>query len=139
MERELGETKEMVKHSQNILFDSSGHFILFATLEGVKVINTTTNKVSRLLGGGERSERILALSLFQGTPAKDTQVCKLKKQSEFYDENMVDVTGEGAKFLIQIRGGEQREEGECGGRPYSVCNDVQEEAVRDDHLKTALR
>ncbi|KAK0524975.1 Peptidyl-prolyl cis-trans isomerase cyp15 [Tilletia horrida] len=50
-------------------FDESGNFLLYATMLGIKVVNTVTNKVSRLLGKDETS-RFLNLSIFQGAPAK---------------------------------------------------------------------
>ncbi|WFD19076.1 peptidylprolyl isomerase [Malassezia caprae] len=54
----------------NAVFDESGHFVLYATMLGVKaVINIKTNKLSRLLGR-EENMRFLNVSLYQGAPAK---------------------------------------------------------------------
>lgn len=79
----------------NVVWDESGNFILYATLLGIKgdlvfvftlqkmlnnrnpVVNTVTNKVSRLLGKDE-TVRFMNLSLYQGAPAKKgllTVVC----------------------------------------------------------------
>lgn len=53
----------------NAVWDESGNFVLYPTLLGIKVVNTVTNKVSRLLGQTENS-RWLNLSLYQGAPEK---------------------------------------------------------------------
>ena len=51
----------------NILFDESGNFLVYSSLLGIKLVNTVTHKVSRLLGQREHL-RPLALALFQGRP-----------------------------------------------------------------------
>lgn len=49
----------------NAVFDESGHFILYGTMLGIKVVNTVSNRGSRLLGKDE-TLRFLNMSLFQG-------------------------------------------------------------------------
>lgn len=53
----------------NAVFDESGHFVVYPTMLGIKVINLTTNKLSRLLGKDE-TVRFLRLALYQGVPDK---------------------------------------------------------------------
>ncbi|KAN0123309.1 hypothetical protein V8E52_002641 [Russula decolorans] len=53
----------------NAVWDESGAFILYPTLLGIKVVNTVTNRVVRLLGKDE-TVRCMNLSLYQGAPAK---------------------------------------------------------------------
>ncbi|KIP06199.1 hypothetical protein PHLGIDRAFT_73064 [Phlebiopsis gigantea 11061_1 CR5-6] len=53
----------------NAVWDESGAFVLYPTLLGVKVVNTVTNRVVRLLGKDE-TVRWLQLTLYQGAPAK---------------------------------------------------------------------
>ncbi|XP_071454294.1 peptidylprolyl isomerase domain and WD repeat-containing protein 1 [Hetaerina americana] len=53
----------------NIIFDESGHFLLYATMLGVKVVNLTTNRCARILGKVENL-RLLRLALFQGRGRK---------------------------------------------------------------------
>ncbi|EJC97808.1 peptidyl-prolyl cis-trans isomerase [Fomitiporia mediterranea MF3/22] len=53
----------------NAVWDESGNFVLYPTLLGIKVVNTVTNKVVRLLGKDE-TVRWMNLSLYQGAPAK---------------------------------------------------------------------
>jgi peptidylprolyl isomerase domain and WD repeat-containing protein 1 len=55
--------------TSNAVWDESGNFIIYPTLLGIKVLNTVTNRVSRMLGSSETS-RWLNLALFQGAPAK---------------------------------------------------------------------
>ncbi|POM74487.1 Peptidylprolyl isomerase domain and WD repeat-containing protein 1, partial [Phytophthora palmivora] len=69
VERELADSDAV----SNCVFDESGHFILYATLAGIKVVNIETNKVVKVLGKVESSDRFLRLSLFQGKPKVNTQ------------------------------------------------------------------
>ncbi|KAJ9114892.1 hypothetical protein QFC20_001264 [Naganishia adeliensis] len=75
VERELskdgeGETcKGGLLRTANAVWDETGNFILYPSLLGIKVVNTVTNRVSRVLGMSETA-RWLNLSLYQGAPAK---------------------------------------------------------------------
>ena len=51
MEKELEKT-DLLKYN-NIAFDKSGNFIVFASLAGIKVVNIVTDKVVRVLGRPE--------------------------------------------------------------------------------------
>ncbi|KAL5021677.1 hypothetical protein ScPMuIL_000832 [Solemya velum] len=53
----------------NIEFDETGHFILYATMLGVKVINLHTNRCMRTLGKPENA-RFVQIGLFQGSGKK---------------------------------------------------------------------
>ena len=48
----------------NIIYDASGHMLLYPTILGVKVVNTYTSKLVRTIGKPENF-RILQLALFQ--------------------------------------------------------------------------
>ncbi|KAL0026716.1 hypothetical protein WJX79_006852 [Trebouxia sp. C0005] len=52
----------------NAIFDESGNFIIYATLLGIKVVNLVTNRVVRILGKVENTERFLRVALYQGIP-----------------------------------------------------------------------
>ncbi|KAK1061835.1 Peptidyl-prolyl cis-trans isomerase cyp15 [Friedmanniomyces endolithicus] len=67
VERELD--APAVRSRQNVIFEESGHFILYGSLLGTKVINTLTNRVVKLYGR-EELFRPLNLALFQGQPEK---------------------------------------------------------------------
>ena len=54
--------------ASNAVFDDSGHFLLVPTLLGIKVINLETNRVVRVLGKVESTERFVRVALFQGVP-----------------------------------------------------------------------
>jgi len=62
MEKELEKT-DLLKYN-NIAFDKSGNFIVFASLAGIKVVNIVTDKVVRVLGRPEHL-RFLQVSLYQ--------------------------------------------------------------------------
>ncbi|KAI8994143.1 hypothetical protein BD414DRAFT_274653 [Trametes punicea] len=53
----------------NAVWDESGSFVIYPTLLGIKVVNTVTNRVVRLLGKDE-TVRFMHLTLYQGAPAK---------------------------------------------------------------------
>jgi len=53
----------------NVIFDESGHFVLYGSILGTKVINTLTNRVVKLYGR-EEPFRPLNLAIFQGQPEK---------------------------------------------------------------------
>lgn len=53
----------------NAVWDESGAFVIYPTLLGIKVVNTVTNRVARLLGKDE-TVRWMNLSIYQGAPAK---------------------------------------------------------------------
>lgn len=71
-ERELESSPEALALC-NMCFDESGHFLVFGSLKGIKIVNVVTNKVVRVLGLGESSERFLSVALYQGAPKIDTQ------------------------------------------------------------------
>jgi peptidylprolyl isomerase domain and WD repeat-containing protein 1 len=54
-----------------VLFDASGHFLLYPTLVGIKVVNIETNALAHTLGFIESGVRSTALALYQGKPARD--------------------------------------------------------------------
>jgi peptidylprolyl isomerase domain and WD repeat-containing protein 1 len=66
-EREI-ESPEL-RDKFNVIFDESGHFILYGSYLGVKVLNTFTNQVVKVYGR-EEGFRPLALALYQGQPQK---------------------------------------------------------------------
>ncbi|KAK2490492.1 hypothetical protein MC885_019822 [Smutsia gigantea] len=53
----------------NIVFDETGHFVLYGTMLGIKVINIETNRCVRILGKQENI-RVMQLALFQGIAKK---------------------------------------------------------------------
>lgn len=66
-ERDIEELK--VQDRVNVIFDESGNFILYGSILGVKLVNTLTNRVTKLYGR-EESFRPLHLALYQGQPSK---------------------------------------------------------------------
>ncbi len=66
-EREL--ENPAVRSRVNVVFDESGHFIMYGSLLGIKVINTVTNRVVKVYGK-EEPFRALNIGLYQGQPQK---------------------------------------------------------------------
>ncbi|CAK7265794.1 Peptidyl-prolyl cis-trans isomerase cyp15 [Sporothrix epigloea] len=60
---------EALRDKANIVFDESGHFLLYGSMLGVKVVNTFTNQIVKLYGAEEHF-RPLQLALYQGQPQK---------------------------------------------------------------------
>jgi peptidylprolyl isomerase domain and WD repeat-containing protein 1 len=50
----------------NAIFDESSNFIVFPTLVGVKIVNLHTNKLVKILGKVEQTERFCGAALYQG-------------------------------------------------------------------------
>lgn len=53
----------------NVVFDESGHFVMYGSIIGIKCINTFTNRVVRVYGKDEPF-RALNLAIYQGQPQK---------------------------------------------------------------------
>jgi len=72
--RRVAVEKEMRKSPafmyQTAAFDESSNFIIYPSLVGIKVVNIHTNKLIRILGKVEQTERFLGVMLFQGKPMK---------------------------------------------------------------------
>jgi peptidylprolyl isomerase domain and WD repeat-containing protein 1 len=66
-EREL--ENPAIRSRVNVIFDESGHFIMYGSLLGIKVINTLTNRVVKVYGK-EEPFRALNVGLYQGQPQK---------------------------------------------------------------------
>ncbi|KAI0917240.1 hypothetical protein AcV5_007761 [Taiwanofungus camphoratus] len=72
VERELelpGPDGTVPGRCSNAIWDESGAFVIYPTLLGIKVINTVTNRVARLMGKDE-TVRWMNLTIYQGAPAK---------------------------------------------------------------------
>ncbi|TFK61387.1 hypothetical protein BDN72DRAFT_965195 [Pluteus cervinus] len=72
VERELelpGPDGRVPARWSNAIWDETGAFVLYPTLLGIKVVNTVTNRVAKVLGKDE-SVRWMNLSLYQGQPKK---------------------------------------------------------------------
>ncbi|CAK3847572.1 Peptidyl-prolyl cis-trans isomerase cyp15 [Lecanosticta acicola] len=67
VEREL--ENPIVRSRISVIFDESGHFILYGSILGTKVINTLANRVVKIYGRDEPF-RPLNLALYQGQPDK---------------------------------------------------------------------
>jgi len=68
VEKEMRTSK--AKFYQQAVFDDSCNFIAFPSMVGVKIVNIHTNKLVRILGKVEQTERFLGIALFQGKPMK---------------------------------------------------------------------
>nr|CAH7724621.1 unnamed protein product [Callosobruchus chinensis] len=75
LERDLEKSESF--ELENILFDESGHFIMYATLLGVKVINLYNNTCSRIIGKNENL-RLLNIALYQGSAKKSKAAVTLE-------------------------------------------------------------
>ncbi|QUC17700.1 uncharacterized protein UV8b_01941 [Ustilaginoidea virens] len=66
-EREVD--SQMLRCRSNIIFDESGHFIIYGSMLGIKVLNTYTNQVVKVYGRDENF-RAVNLGIYQGQPQK---------------------------------------------------------------------
>jgi peptidylprolyl isomerase domain and WD repeat-containing protein 1 len=74
VERELESSSDASLSISNVCFDETGHFLLFGSLRGIKIVSLATNAVVRILGNGEKTERFIRLALYQGIPKVDQQL-----------------------------------------------------------------
>ena len=58
-----------LRNKVNVIFDETGHFIIYGSMLGTKVLNTYTNRVVKLYGKDE-SFRPLSIAMYQGAPQK---------------------------------------------------------------------
>lgn len=61
----------------NIVFDSSGYFIMYATLLGIKLVNLYSNRCAKIIGKNENL-RILQIALYQGSAKKSKAAVTLE-------------------------------------------------------------
>ncbi|ORY62263.1 uncharacterized protein BCR38DRAFT_371973 [Pseudomassariella vexata] len=66
-ERQIESTD--LRNKVNVIFDESGHFILYGSILGVKVLNTFTNHIVKIYGKDENL-RPVNLAIYQGQPQK---------------------------------------------------------------------
>lgn len=66
--------------SSNITFDCSGHFIMYATMIGVKLINIETNRCVKIIGKGDNL-RPLHVALFQGRAKRSNAAITLEQEA----------------------------------------------------------
>ena len=64
----------------NIIFDTTGHFILYSTMIGVKVINIETNKCCSILGKTDNL-RPLFIALFQGKTKRTKAAITMEQEA----------------------------------------------------------
>ncbi|KAJ1444550.1 hypothetical protein M885DRAFT_552660 [Pelagophyceae sp. CCMP2097] len=58
----------------NAVFDETGHFVLYASLLGVKVVNVASGKVVSTLARNDEGERFVGVALFEGAARVDAQM-----------------------------------------------------------------
>ncbi|RKP27729.1 hypothetical protein SYNPS1DRAFT_12240 [Syncephalis pseudoplumigaleata] len=108
VDRELESSSQA--HLMNAVFDESGHFLLYPTLLGIKVVNTHTNRVVQILGKGE-SYRFMTLALYQGAPQKKAAVTlamaassnPLVKEKEKKDPTLICTAYKRNRFFLFTR------------------------------------
>lgn len=66
----------------NVVFDVSGQFILFASMVGIKLVSLVNNKLVRVIGQDENSERFLYIALYQGKNSGDVVQGNLVAKAE---------------------------------------------------------
>jgi len=58
-----------LRNKVNVIFDETGHFIIYGSMFGTKVLNTYTNRVVKVYGK-EENFRPLSIAIYQGQPQK---------------------------------------------------------------------
>lgn len=105
VEREL--ESHALRSKWNVIFDETGHFIIYGSIVGTKVINTYTNRVVKVYGQ-EENFRALNLAIYQGQPLKKgvttvamaTSDNPLLQQSEFRDPILIETGVNKQRFYM---------------------------------------
>lgn len=66
--------------SNNIIFDATGHFLLYPTLIGIKILNIETNRCVNILGKTDNI-RPLHIALFQGKGRKSKAAITMEQEA----------------------------------------------------------
>ena len=80
VEKELAADTEAPR--PNIVFDASGNFILYPSLLGIKVVNLTTNRLVKVIGKVENSERFLQIALYQGRGSRKSMKIPIDSEAK---------------------------------------------------------
>lgn len=64
----------------NIQFDASGHFIMYGTMIGIKLVNIETNRCVKIIGKGD-NVRPLHFALHQGRIKKTKAAISLEQEA----------------------------------------------------------
>jgi peptidylprolyl isomerase domain and WD repeat-containing protein 1 len=71
--RRLAQEREIespaLRNKANVVFDETGHFIIYGSILGIKVLNTYTNQVVKVYGKDENL-RAVNIAVYQGQPQK---------------------------------------------------------------------
>lgn len=63
----------------NIIFDYSGHFVVYPTMIGIKMVNVETNRCVKIIGKGDNL-RPLHVAMFQGRSKKAKAALSLEQE-----------------------------------------------------------
>lgn len=80
--------KDKIAHT-SVLFDESGEFLVYTTHLGIKIVHVMSNKVVRILGKIENTERFHRLALYQGAPRAPTGARVFAQDVESYQRDPV--------------------------------------------------
>ncbi len=79
-----------------VCFDESGHFIVYSSLVGIKIVNIRTQKTVQVIGGNESIDRFMSVALYQGRPI-DTGV---SNEAAFAADQIINTaSGESSKKI----------------------------------------
>ena len=114
----------------NAVFDDSGNFLLYPTLLGIKVVNLVTNRVVKVVGKVENSERFLRIALHQGSDAHRSKKLPFGPDAKLRirDPTLV-CTAYGKQRLYLFTNREPEETEEAQGRDIFNERPVGEEAA----------
>lgn len=86
----------------NVVFDESGNFILYPTMIGIKLVNVVANKIIRVIGKVENTERFLAISLYQGRAVGSIDTGDVRHDAQ-YDPTLICAAWKKNRFYLFTR------------------------------------
>jgi len=115
-EKELRQDQSTVP--SNAIFDESGNFLIYSTIFGIKILNTYSNSVARLLAKVENTERFTKIALYQGKSKGIVGAQRPENQKEIdIDPTLFCIAFKKQRlYLLSNREPEETDESSGGGR-----------------------
>jgi len=85
-------TKSSQPNCMNAVFDESGHFLIYPTIFGIKIVNMHSNKVVRLIGKSE-PQRFMNVALYQGAPKKKSNMTMVSHPFQLLPKSKMAIQG----------------------------------------------
>eukprot|EP01094_Clydonella_sp_ATCC50884_P027649 TRINITY_DN8036_c0_g1_i1.p1 TRINITY_DN8036_c0_g1~~TRINITY_DN8036_c0_g1_i1.p1 ORF type:complete len:677 (-),score=194.06 TRINITY_DN8036_c0_g1_i1:304-2169(-) len=116
------------------VFDDSSNFLLFPCMLGIKVVNLYSNKLVKVLGLVENTERFCNLSLYQGKTTLNTATGEISLNAE-EDPTLICTAYRKARFYLFTRRDPDDSANEITGTGRDIFNERPTQEDRGKYLQ----